>query len=103
MKKTILLILMVFFFSSSSIADQLLNTYHVKRIFAESSTIAGFYAAEGLTECKWGIMYIDLSKEAGKAQFSIVLTAKTVNQTITRMDYTVNTDGACSLTGIHLE
>jgi len=91
------------FVSTVCTADQLLNTYHISRIFAEGSSQAGFYTSEGLPQCLYEIMYIDLSNEGGKAQFSMALTAKTSNQTIKRLDYIVNTGGACHLTGMHME
>jgi hypothetical protein len=101
MKKYLFLIL--FSISSASMADQLVNTYHIKRIFAEGASTAGFYTTEGLPECKWGIMYISLGNEVGKAQLSIALTAKTANQTIKRLDFTVDAAGVCRLTGMHME
>ena len=99
MKNIILAIL--FLASSGSHADQLLETFHVSRTFAEGDSTGGFYTQEDLSECKWGLMYIDLSKESGKANFALVLTAKTANQPIVRIDYTVSSSGTCSATGIH--
>lgn len=81
--------------SNTCFADQLLNTYHIKRVFAEGTAQAGFYTAEALPECKWGIMYIDLSNPTGKVLMSIALTAKATNQVIKRMDYTVSPVSTC--------
>lgn len=83
-------------------AEQLLESRTVSKIFAENGNHAGFYTSEGLTQCLWGIMFIDLSTEAGKAQLSMVLAAKLSNQKIVRMDYTVITQ-KCWLSGLHIQ
>lgn len=65
----------------------------VRVIFAQGQTIAGFTTnveEEYLDrpekfisdECDAGVVYIDLGKESGKAQFSMVISAKAANQSI---------------------
>ncbi|MBL4589099.1 MAG: hypothetical protein JKY11_03345 [Alphaproteobacteria bacterium] len=92
--------------SSDAFAAKFEETRHVKRVFTESNNIAGFYTVEGLPQCVYGIMYIDLSTDTGRALFSIVLTAKSLNWEIRRMDYylTNETYGTrCNITTIHAE
>ena len=87
--------------ASAASADQILGNKTINRIFSEGGATAGFYTQEGLPECKWGIMYIDLSKESGKAMFSIALSAKVTGDKINRIDYTVSSSGTCLANGLH--
>ena len=48
-------------------------------------------------------MYLDLSKESGKAMLSMVLTAKTAKQKVVRIDYDVGSNGICKARGLHIE
>ncbi len=84
-------------------ADQTLETKSIGQVFSEGSSTAGFYTVEGLPQCKYQIMYIDLSDEAGKAQFSMVLSAKAAGQKVVRMDYNLGPDNRCDLTGLHVK
>lgn len=84
-------------------AEQLLETRHVKRVFAESSNQGGFYTTEGLSMCPYSIMFINLATEDGRANYATVLTAKSLNWSIVRMDYIIQPSGICSLTGLHVE
>ena len=84
-------------------ADQLQRPFTVKQIFAEGNTTAGFYPYEPLPECKWNIMYLDLTKESGKASFSLLIAAKAASYTIRRIDYTVSSLGTCLASAIHIQ
>jgi len=75
----------------------------VKRVFSEGSTGAGFYTVEGLPECKYSIMYLNLSTESGKAMFSQLLTAKSAGFKVVRIDYSVLASGQCVAGGLHIE
>jgi len=88
---------------SASYADTLTDVKTVKRVFSEGASTAGFFSAEGIPQCLYGIMYIDLSKDSGKAQFSMLLSAKAANQKVVRMDYTLGVNGQCNMTGLHVE
>lgn len=83
-------------------ADQTLQIYHVLTVFAESGTSAGFFPKEPLPQCLYGIMYIDLSSPAGKANMALVTSAKSMGWAITRMDYTKLPNGTCSLVSLHV-
>jgi hypothetical protein len=88
----------------SAQADFLTRSFHVKRVFAQGTALAGFYTVESLPECQWGIFYIDLSNDAGRALFSMALTAKASNWEIKRVDYTVDaTSATCLASNIHFE
>ena len=76
---------------------------HIDKVFAEGATTAGFYTKESLPECLWGIMYISLANESGKAIFSIVLSAKAAGQTVVRIDYTKDAAGKCLAGGLHVQ
>jgi hypothetical protein len=85
-------------------AETLNETRTVKRVFAEGATTGGFYTNEGLTQCLYQIMYIKLDTDAGKAHFSMLLSAKAAGQKIVRLDYTVSSsNGQCDLNGLHVE
>ena len=101
--KKLVIITVVMLMSSFAFSAQISTPKTVKRIFSEGSTSAGFYATEGITECKWGIMFLNLSTEAGKAMFSQVLTAKSANFKVVRIDYTVSSSGTCLASGLHIE
>ena len=101
--KDLLFIFILSLVSCIAHSAQISSAKTVNRIFTEGSTGAGFYTAEGLPECKWGIMYIDLSKDAGKAMLANVLTAKTAAFKVVRIDYTVSGSGTCLASGLHIE
>lgn len=101
--KKIIITFVLILISSVSLAEQLSTPKTVKRIFTEGSAAAGFYTVEGISECKWGIMYLDLSTEAGKGMLSQVLTAKSTGFKVVRVDYTVSSNGTCQASGLHIE
>ncbi|CCN48808.1 conserved hypothetical protein [Vibrio nigripulchritudo MADA3029] len=96
------LISLIILFPFYSVASQILEPKTIVRTFSEGSSKAGFYTSEGLLQCKWGIMYIDLSTEAGKAMFSQVLTAKSAGFKVVRIDYTKSGE-LCTATGLHIQ
>ncbi len=106
--KNIIVISAALFAASLSHADKLQEVRTITTVFSESASTAGFYTQEGLPQCKWGIMFIDMrdssgnEKQSGTAQFSLALTAKTAKFNVTRMDYVVAEDGTCRLTGMHI-
>jgi|GEM_PF-1153066 len=88
----------------SAHADSLTRSFHVKRIFAQGTALAGFYTVEPLPECQWGIFYIDLENDTGRALYSAALTAKASNWKISHVTYTVSpTTGTCLTSSIHFE
>ena len=101
MKK--ILAIMLSIYSAVTFADSLNEPRTVKRIFSEGIASAGFVSNEGMTQCLYGIMYLDLSKESGKAQFSMLLTAKASGQKVVRIDYSTDAIGKCNLSGLHIE
>ena len=89
--------------SSVVLAAQISTPKTVKTIFTEGSTAAGFYAVEGIPECKWGIMYMNLSTPTGKGMLSQILTAKSAGFKVVRIDYSVSASGTCLASGLHIE
>lgn len=82
---------------------------HVLRIFAEGESRAGFFTVENIgAECLWGLMYIDLSNAAGRAQMALLVNAKAQGLKLQRIDYIKNpgagyAEGTCLAKGIHVE
>jgi hypothetical protein len=103
MIKKSLFILVLITLSHSSLADKLSGPYTVSRIFAEGASRAGFYPAEGLAECTYGLFYIDLTTESGKAILSLVLTAKSTGQKVVRVDYDTSESETCTVSGLHIQ
>ena len=101
MRRAIIFFFVIIFISTPVYSAQVLNL-HVKQIFSESDSRGGFYLKEGLKDCMWDLLYIDLSKEAGRAQFSLLKEAKIHNWTLVRIDYEKNSNGTCNLTGLHV-
>ena len=94
--------LLLFVISIQTFAIEILNReIHISRTFAESTSTAGFYTKEPLPECLWGLMYINLASDSGKAIFTMALTAKTANQPVVRIDYVKESNGTCSVRGFH--
>ena len=89
--------------SSTTLAAQITTPKVVKRIFTEGTVSAGFYAIEGIPECKWGIMYLNLSTDAGRGMLSQVLIAKSAGFKVVRIDYSVRSNDTCLATGLHVE
>lgn len=99
--KKILFVALLSLLSTGSLAESLLENRTPTTIFSENQNAAGFYTSEGLSQCMWGIMFIDLSNEAGRAQLSLLLVAKTSGLKIVRMDYYIS-DSKCYLSGMHI-
>lgn len=90
-------------FAAPALAEQK-SSLHVRRIFTESAATAGFLPIEDISaDCLWGLMYIDLSTQAGRAQLALVMQAKVQNLVLARVDYSKNPNGTCSVYGIHVE
>jgi hypothetical protein len=85
-----------------SFADQVTNI-QVRQIFSEGDAQAGFYLVQELKQCKWSILYIDLSKESGRTQLDLLLWAKQERWKLVRVDYNKQPDGICRLTGLHID
>lgn len=47
--------------------------------------------------CNYNNIYLDTSTDAGKAQFTVLLSAYTSGRPISRIDYTKGTDGTCTV------
>lgn len=64
----------------------------IAAVGAQSSTIGYIRFTSGATldtaTCPWGVVYVDLTNEGGKAKLSIALTAKSAERVIRRLDYT---------------
>lgn len=98
-----LLIALTIFFSTTLFAEQLSEVRTPNIIFAEGGNVAGFNTKEGLSQCLYQVMYIDLSNEAGKAQLSMVLSAKAAGQKIVRITYYIDTKGMCRVKGLQIQ
>ena len=97
-------VLFILLASSFIQADTLDRAIHVDRIFSEGNAqTAGFYPKESLPECKWGLMYIDLNSESGKAIFSLALMAKTTGLSVVRLNYLKDSSDKCHVTGFHVQ
>ena len=98
-----LILFTLFVFSSSVLAETLNEVRTVHRVFSEGDSTAGFYSNEGFPQCKYGIMYLSLSTESGKAQFSMLLMAKAASKKVVRIDYVVDSNQYCKASGLHIE
>jgi len=99
--RSIIFILSVF--SSNIFAETLSEVRTVHRVFSEGENSAGFYSVEGFSQCKYGIMYLSLATESGKAQFSMLLMAKAASKKVVRIDYTIDSNQYCKVGGLHIE
>ncbi|QUJ67370.1 hypothetical protein KDD30_15230 [Photobacterium sp. GJ3] len=106
MKKILCTLFGLISFSSSVMANQsdleINQSFTITTVFSEGTTTAGFYTAEGIKDCQWGIMYLELSTESGKAMFSQVLAAKSAGFKVIRIDYKKNENATCTATGLHI-
>ena len=99
--RSIILILLIF--SSNVFAETLDEARTVHRVFSEGENGAGFYSVEGFPQCKYGIMYLSLATESGKAQFSMLLMAKAASKKVVRIDYKTDSNQYCKVGGLHIE
>ena len=100
--RNVLFVFVFFFMSSVCYADKIYDQT-VKSVFSYQNNDAGFTTHEELTDCKYKIMYFKVSTSGGKAQMAKLLTAKVSNWKISRIDFTINSNGACWASGIHVE
>lgn len=101
MKKIAFAILMMLPMLAS--ADQFITKHTVKRIYVGGLSTAGFFTKQGMTPCLYGIMYIALTTEAGRAQLSLITTAKAAKQDIVRIDYSIDANQVCRLNSLDIE
>lgn len=80
-------------FAGTAGAESMTGRYHVQGLFSEPGA-AGVYLKEGLPQCLYNLMYIDITPPAGKAVLAMLLSAKTAGMTVTRLGI---------LTGVHVE
>jgi hypothetical protein len=74
-------------FAGTTCAESMTGRYHVQGLFSEPGA-AGVYLKEGLPQCLYNLMYIDITPAAGKAVLALLMSAKTAGMTVTRLDYT---------------
>ena len=89
-------------FAGSASADSMTGRYQVQALFSESGT-AGVYLKEGLPQCLFGVMYINLGSPEGKAILALLMSAKVSGMVVTRLDYTRDANTKCNLSGAHVE
>lgn len=90
-------------FAETASADQMNGRYQVNGLFSEIGA-AGVYLKEGLPQCLFDLMYINLRSPEGKAILALLMLAKMSGMTVTRLDYTRDASTTrCVLTGVHVE
>jgi hypothetical protein len=90
-------------FAGTVSADQMNGRYQVQGLFSETGA-AGVYLKEGLPQCLFNLMYINLGSPEGNAMLALLTTAKVSRMTVTRLDYTRDANTTrCILTGVHVE
>ena len=76
----------------------------VRQVFAESDTVAGFFPRDDVSsQCLFGVIYINLGTQAGRAQLSLVMQAKAQGLRVARVDYVKQPNGSCHVTGLHIQ
>ena len=76
----------------------------VLRIFSEGASSAGFYPSENIQgDCKWNLIYVDMSTPSGRGMFALLLQAKAQSLSLARVDYIKNNDTTCLLSGLHVQ
>ena len=101
MKHFLLITLIISGFASAT-TSTLDRALSVHKVFAEGNYNGGFYPTEPLPECKWNLMYVDLSTEGGRGMFSLLISAKAADQKLSRIDYEVRDSGTCLIKGLHI-
>lgn len=103
MKHTILAASLLF--APPALAEMVLINIPVRQVFSENNTVGGFTLADAnlASQCLFGLMYLRLDTDAGKAQFSSLLAAKAAGWRIRRIDYSKQANGSCWVTGLHVE
>lgn len=90
-------------YAGAASADSMSGRYQVQGLFSEQGA-AGVYLKEGLPQCLYNLMYIDLGPPEGKAVLALLISAKVSGMTVTRLDYTRDAGTTkCHLTGVHVE
>jgi hypothetical protein len=64
--------------------------------------VGGYIYVSPGTSGGCGIIYFDISTDAGRGKLSIALTARASGRPIARVDYTVGSSGACTASLIQL-
>lgn len=83
---------------SNAASSAELNGKHVNGVGSHTnSSTAYFGLAEGLPDCLYEIVYIDLSTNGGRAAFATVLSARGSGEPLTKIGYTKQTNGTCTL------
>lgn len=101
--KSLVLVISLLFGFPCAASTGLGRTVHIDKVFAEGESLAGFYTKESLPECLWGLMYINLATDSGKALFTLVLSAQARGAVVSRIDYDKDDNDKCLARGIHIK
>jgi len=91
-------------FSSAALATEDHNLTITIVGTQSSGSVAYFSTQQGFSvNCAYGIAYIDLTTTAGQNEYATILTAKSTGATLTKVDYTQNSDGTCHVVLVEYE
>ena len=89
--------------ANAAMAETISGSFTVKTVFSENDSTAGFTVAQGLPGCLYQIMYIDLSTNGSRARLALLMSAKSAGWKVSRIDYTIYSNGSCWARGVHVE
>ena len=52
--------------------------------------------------CNWGNIYFDMSTDAGRSYYALLLSAKAAERPLSRVDYNKAADGTCTMTLVEM-
>lgn len=91
-------------FTSYSFGAEVENYRSITKLAAEASQRGYFRVEEQLNvSCKYNVIYFDLNTDVGKAQLSLLMTAKIAGKEITTLAYNVAADTTCTLSTVEIE
>lgn len=82
--------------SSSAMATSEYNK-SIAHVGTQGSTAYVIFTVAPSAGCNYSDIYLDLTTDAGKASYSLLITAYSSSRPISRVDYTKATDGTCTL------
>jgi hypothetical protein len=96
-RKIVLLLPLLAVLSSPAMATTEYNKTIV-HVGAQGSNGYVIFSVPPTADCSWGNVYLNITTDAGRAYYALLLTAYTSNRPISRIDYTKDANsGTCTV------
>jgi hypothetical protein len=73
------------------------NFVTIDRVGVQFTNLYVRFTTSLTLSCNWGALYLDITTDKGKAILSVLLTARAAGIQLSRVDYTMDGSGLCTI------